>query len=193
MGTDGPALFSDDTATDVLREFDDDQVVVVLALASTTSIHGGLSAALGKVRAPLEGPQPARRAVRRRRVHTPTLGVGQVLAHRDSRGRVHLPRVVGATGDTCGVELRVRVLDHEGTEVPDDVTGIAARTRRPPWKKVHIRVVDDTPAVRAAAGVVSVGPVPEPHSGAADTVGAVAMDWASLVSYLDSRPTGTEP
>ncbi|CRK57151.1 hypothetical protein [Alloactinosynnema sp. L-07] len=242
MGTDGPALISDDTAADVrdayrdalahgrtdddaeaaaLREFaDEDQVVVVLALAVTESTMGRLgddlraraltmldaggdldrwaeagpaavrrrAAALAKVRAQIEGPQPARRTVRRRRLPTPTVGVGQVLAHRDGRGRVHLLRVVGAAADTCGAEVHVRVLDHEGTDVPDDVTAIPARTRRPPWKKVHIRIIDDTPARRAAAGVVEVGPAPDPVPGAADTVGAVAMDWAGLVSYLDSRP-----
>ncbi|HET8659382.1 MAG TPA: hypothetical protein VFM55_10340 [Micromonosporaceae bacterium] len=50
---------------------------------------------LARVRAQVEGPQPAPRKVHRRRCPRSSLSIGQVLAYRARSGRAHLMRVAG--------------------------------------------------------------------------------------------------
>lgn len=145
------------------------------------------AAVLDKVRAQLEGPQPASRTVRRRRPSRSSLDVGQVLAYRARSGRVHLMRVTALIDLRCHVQPAVRLLDYTGTDVPGPsvLLEIPDRRRRPPWKKVELRIIDDDPEQRHRAGVSVVGSMPVRSPDPRDP--KAAATWAEVSAYLETR------
>lgn len=146
------------------------------------------AAALEKVRAQIEGLQPARRHVRRRRRPTSSLSPGEVLAYRARSGRVYLMRVVALTDVRDHIQPAIRFLDYAGSEIPDPsvIGSLRDRRRHPRWKKVELRIVDDSPPVRDQAGIAVVGL----HSGPtdADAHGPKAASlWSEVATYLETR------
>lgn len=147
------------------------------------------AAVLEKVRAQVEGAQPAPRKVRRRRRPVSSLSVGQVLAYRARSGRAHLMRVVALIDmRDCGVQPVVRFMAYAEPELPDPRTlaAIPDRRRHSRWKKVELRIVDDDPQSRDQTGIAVVGAVPGTEfPDAADPKAASA--WADVAAYLETR------
>jgi hypothetical protein len=143
------------------------------------------AAVLERVRAQVEGPQPAPRKVRRHRPPVSSLAAGQVLGYRARSGRLHLMRVVAVdVGRQC-VDHAIRFMAYAEPELPDPATlaTIRDRHRRPGWKKVHLRI-DDDPRDRERAGIVVVGAVPE---GVPEVeYPKAAESWAGVAAYLES-------
>lgn len=146
------------------------------------------AAVLDKVRAQLEGPQPSPRGIRRRRRPRSSLsGIGQVLAHQTGRGRVHLMRVTALVDLRCDVQPVIRLLDYVGTAAPDPslLPQVPDRRRRPPWKKVDFRVIDDDATQRERVGLHVVGSMPATPPDLQAPKAAVT--WAELCAYLETR------
>jgi len=146
------------------------------------------AAVLEKVRAQVEGPQPAPRTVRRRRRPRSSLSTGQVLAFRARSGRVHLMRVAALIDMRDCVQPAIRFMEYAEARLPDPqrLASIPVRRRHPKWKKVELRIFDDGPQQREQAGITVVGSLPVAGSSdSADPKAAAA--WADVASYLETR------
>ncbi|GAA4716337.1 hypothetical protein [Phytohabitans rumicis] len=147
------------------------------------------AAVLEKVRAQVEGAQPAPRKVRLRRRPRSSLSVGQVLAYRTRNGRMHLMRVAALIDmRDCGMQPAIQFMEYAEAALPDPqlLGSIPDRRRHPKWKKVELWIIDDTPQQRDHVGIQAVGfrseadalEVRDPKS---------ASTWAELAAYLETR------
>lgn len=146
------------------------------------------AATLARVRAQVEGPQPAPRKVRRRRCPRSSLRVGQVLAYRARSGRVYLMRVAGLVDMRHSMDPAIRFMEYAGTDLPGPelLASIPDRRRHPRWKKVELRVIDDSPQQRERAGITVVGSLPAvQRADAADP--KATSTWADVMGYLETR------
>jgi hypothetical protein len=118
------------------------------------------------------------------------LHVGDVLAYRGRSANVHMVRVDALIDLGCGYTLQpaLRLLEYSspGVPTPAELGPIPDRRRRPPWKKVEVRIIDDGSDARSAAGFEVVGTIDRPvSSGPPET--RPAMDWKRLADYFDTR------
>jgi len=90
-------------------------------------------AALAKLRGGLLGPQLDRKRVRKPPQRNTALAPGDVVAYLAHSGRTYLLAVHALRTSRYGTYPIVRLLEFEGTEVPDP-DGLEALRARPPWR-----------------------------------------------------------